>query len=119
MAVVLIILDLAISSNGSAWRAFSKQYFASSQLLSATNTRPRLLNAGAYPGCSSSDFENIAFARSYCFCWRYRFPRFENIACACSVNVNAKARLYTSSACDGSSDSCSEIPSDAYIELQD
>jgi len=63
MRTVLIILDLAASSNGSDWRALLKQYLASSKRPSATKTRPSVLNAGAYPGCSSSDFVHIAFAR--------------------------------------------------------
>ncbi|KAF9671656.1 hypothetical protein SADUNF_Sadunf12G0070300 [Salix dunnii] len=42
-----IMLDLAASSNESASRALLKQYLASSHRPSATNTRPRLLKAGA------------------------------------------------------------------------
>jgi len=110
MRTALTMLDLAASSNGSDWRALLKQYLASSKRPSATNTRPRLLNAGAYPGCSSSDFVHIAFARWYCFWWRYRIPKLDNIACVCWVVAKDNAFLYTSSACDGSSDSWSETP---------
>ena len=56
--------DLAASSRGSDCRAFSKQLLASSQRPSATNTSPRLLLAGAYPGHSSNDLNNIFLANS-------------------------------------------------------